>query len=159
VARLALLGVLALVLAASAQARPQRKVMVLRLGITQHGTTRTPHPPLGDTGDVFTTTLLLRNTVAALDRPATSSVGAMLFRYVLHGTCSTENCSGATADIVAVSKLPGGTITASENGVELGQPPIVMPIVEGTGAFEGATGSVTVGQAASPVNIYRLKLP
>jgi hypothetical protein len=158
VARLALLGVVALVLAAPAQARPQGKVMVLRLGISQHGTTRTPHPPLGDAGDVFTTTLLLNNTVAALDKPARASVGAMLFQYVLHGTCSTENCSGATADIVAVSKLPGGTITASENGVQLGRPPIVIPIVKGTGAFAGATGSLTVGAAASPVNVYKVEL-
>src|SRR5204862_754682 len=84
------------------------------LGIIQHGTTRAPHPPLGDEGDVFTTTLLLNNTAAALGKAAKASVGAMTFQYVLHGRCSTESCAGATADIVAISRLPGGTITASE---------------------------------------------
>jgi hypothetical protein len=159
VPRLALLALLALVLCASAEARPQKHGLMLRLSIVQHGTTREPHPPLGDTGDVFTTTLFLNNTVAALDRPAKASVGAMTFQYVLHGTCSTENCNGATADIIAISKLPGGTVTAIEDGVKLGRPPIVIPVTKGTGAFKGATGSLTVGAASSPFNVYKLALP
>ena len=66
VPRVALLAVLALVLIAPAQAVRQGHAQTLTLSIVQHGTTRTPHPPLGDQGDVFTTTLLLNNTVAAL---------------------------------------------------------------------------------------------
>jgi hypothetical protein len=159
VPRLALLALAALVLSGSAQARPTAHGLVLRLSIVQHGTTRTPHPPLGDSGDVFTTTLLLSNTAAALDKPAKSSVGAMTFQYVLHGTCSTENCNGATADIVAVSKFPRGTVTAVETGVKLGRPPIIIPVTKGTGAFKGATGTLTVGAASSPFNVYKLKLP
>lgn len=157
--RVALLGLLALVLAGGAQAAPSVHRETLTLGIVQHGTTRTPHPPLGDEGDVFTTTLLLSNTVAALGRPAKASVGAMTFQYVLHGKCSTESCAGATADIVAVSRLPGGTITASERGVKLGRPPILVPIVKGTGIFKGVTGTLAVGAASSPINTYKLKLP
>ena len=159
VPRLALLATVALVLAGAAQARTQTHPLVLNLTIIQHGTVRTPHPPTGDSGDVFTTTLFLSNTVAALDKPAKASVGAMTFQYVLHGTCSTENCNGASADIVAVSKLPGGTITATENGVKLGRPPIIIPVTKGTGAFKGATGTLTVGAASRPVNTYKLTLP
>ena len=157
--RVALLGLLALVLAGSAQAAPAGHSMTLTLGIIQHGTTRTPHPPLGDQGDVFTTTLLLSNTVAALGKPAKASVGAMTFQYVLHGQCSTESCAGATADITAISRLPGGTITATESGVKLGRPPILVPITKGTGIFKGVTGTLAVGAASSPINTYKLKLP
>jgi len=145
--------------AAAGQARPSAQILNLRLGITQHGTTRTPHPPPGDAGDVFTTTLLLNNTAAALGKGAGASVGAMLFSYVLHGTCSTESCAGANADISAVSKLPGGTVTCAENHVELGRPPIILPITGGTGAFKGATGQVTIGAESSPYNTYRIVLP
>jgi hypothetical protein len=159
VPRLALPVVVALVLAGAAQGRTQTHPLVLNLTIIQHGTVRTPHPPLGDSGDVFTTTLLLSNTAAALNKPAKASVGAMTFQYVLHGTCSTENCNGATADIVAVSKLPGGTVTAAEDGVKLGRPPIIIPVTKGTGAFKGATGTLTVGAESRPVNTYKLKLP
>ena len=159
VPRVALLALVALVLIAPAQAVRASHSQTLTLGIIQHGTTRTPHPPLGDEGDVFTTTLLLNNTVAALGKPAKASVGAMTFQYVLHGKCSTESCAGATADIVAISRLPGGTITASENRVKLGKPPILIPITKGTGAFKGATGMLSVGAESRPINTYQLKLP
>ena len=140
------------------QARPAAHTLVLKLAIQQHGTTRTPHPPVGDAGDVFTTTLLLNNTVAALGKGPGASVGAMLFSYVLHGTCSTESCAGANADISAVSRLPGGTLTAAANKVQLGHPPIVIPITGGTGTYKGATGKVTVGAESSPFNTYDIVL-
>jgi hypothetical protein len=159
VLRVALMALAALVLVAPVQAAPTVRHETLTLSIVQHGTTRTPHPPLGDDGDVFTTTLLLSNTVAALGKPAHSSVGAMTFQYVLHGKCSTESCAGATADIVAISRLPGGTITATDNGVKLGRPPIMIPITKGSGVFAGATGMLSVGAAASPINTYKLTLP
>jgi hypothetical protein len=141
------------------QARPASHTLVLKLGIEQHGTTRTPHPPLGDAGDVFTTTLLLNNTAAALGKGSGASVGAMLFSYVLHGTCSTESCAGATADITATSRFPGGTVIAIAKGVKLGRPPIVIQITKGTGTYKGATGEVTIGAASSPFNTYRIVLP
>jgi hypothetical protein len=159
VPRLALLAALTLVLVAPAQAVRASHSETLTLSIIQHGTTRTPHPPLGDQGDVFTTTLLLSNTAAALGKPAKAAVGAMTFQYVLHGTCSTESCAGATADIVAISRLPGGTLTAIDNGVKLSRPPILVPITKGTGAFKGVTGMLAVGAASSPINTYKLKLP
>jgi hypothetical protein len=154
-----LVVLLALLAVSAGQARSARHVIDLKVAILQHGTTREPHPPLGDAGDVFTTTLLLNNTVPALGRAAKASVGSMLFQYVLHGACSTESCAGATADIVATSRLPGGTIVASENGVKLGRPPIVIPITKGTGVFKGATGSMAVGAASAPFNTYHIILP
>lgn len=157
--RIVPLAAVVLALAAAAQARPASHVLALRLSIIQHGTVRTAHPPAGDAGDLFTTTLLLNNTTAALGKAAGASVGAMIFAYVLHGTCSTESCNGATADITATSRLPGGTVIASATGVKLGHPPIVIPITKGTGAFKGAKGQVTVGAAASPINTYRIVLP
>lgn len=159
VPRVALLALAALVIVVPAQAAGTVRHETLVLSITQHGTTRTPHPPLGDAGDVFTTTILLSNTVAALGKGAHASVGAMTFQYVLHGTCSTESCAGATADIVAITRLPGGTITAVDDGVKLGRPPILIPITKGTGIFKGATGMLAVGAAASPINTYKLTLP
>jgi hypothetical protein len=159
VPRVAFLVLVALVLVAPAEGVGTGRSETLTLGIIQHGTVRTPHPPLGDEGDVFTTTLLLNNTVAALGRAAKASVGAMSFQYVLHGKCSTESCAGATADIVAISRLPGGTITASENRVKLGKPPIVIPIIKGTGIFKGVTGMLSVGAESRPINTYQLKLP
>lgn len=143
----------------ASHARSTSHVLLLKLAIQQHGTTRTPHPPLGDAGDVFTTTLLMNNTVAALGKGPGASVGAMLFSYVLHGTCSTESCAGANADITAISRLPGGTVTGIEKHVELGRPPIVIPITSGTGAYKGASGEVTIGAASSPFNTYRIVLP
>jgi hypothetical protein len=154
-----LLAATALVLTAAAQATPASHVLNVKVAIQQHGTVREPHPPLGDAGDLFTTTLLLSNTTDAFGKPKGKSIGAMTFAYILHGSCSTETCSGATADIVATSKLPGGTIVASENGVKLGRPPIVIPITKGTGAFAGAKGSITVGAASSPFNTYHILLP
>lgn len=133
--------------------------MTLRLAIQQHGTTREPHPPLGDAGDLFTTTLLLNNTVPALNKAAKVSVGSMIFKYILHGICSTSDCNGATADITTISRLPGGTVTATENGVKLGRPPIIIPITKGTGSYTGATGNVTVGAESSPFNTYKIILP
>jgi hypothetical protein len=159
VPRVALLALVALVLVGSAQATQASRSQLLTLTIIQHGTTRTPHPPLGDEGDLFTTTLLLNNTVAALGRPAKASVGSMSFQYVLHGKCSTESCAGATADIVAISRLPGGTITASENRVKLGKPPILIPITKGTGAYKGAAGMLSVGAESRPINTYKFTLP
>jgi hypothetical protein len=159
VPRVVLLVLLAMVLVAPAEAAPAVRSETLTLSIVQHGTVRTPHPPPGDEGDVFTTTLLLSNTVAALGKPARASVGSMSFQYVLHGTCSTESCAGATADIVAISRLPGGTITASEDGVKLGKPPIVIPITKGTGIFKGVTGVLSVGAESRPINTYQLRLP
>src|SRR5262249_2791265 len=52
----------------AAPAAGNTHIVTLRLAIAQHGTVRTPHPPPGDAGDVFTTTLLLNNTRAALRR-------------------------------------------------------------------------------------------
>ena len=154
-----LVALLALLAVPTGQARPAKHVVDLKIAILQHGTTREPHPPLGDGGDVFRTTLLLNNTAPAFGRGAKANVGSMIFQYVLHGACSTETCAGATADIVATSRLPGGTIVASENGVKLGRPPIVIPITKGTGDFQGATGSIAVGAASAPFNTYHIILP
>lgn len=157
--RLLLLSVLALVIVGSAHARRATHVINAKVSIVQHGTIRIPHPPPGDAGDVFITTLLMSNTAPAFGKGAGASIGAMLFQYVLHGTCSTESCAGATADIVATSRLPGGTIIASEKHVALGRPPIVIPITSGTRAYKGASGSVTIGAAAAPYNTYHIILP
>jgi len=161
----AALALLALVFASAAGAANKARrevvthVLVLNLTILQHGTVRTPHAPPGDVGDVFTTTLLLSNTVPALKHGAGAGVGTMFFQYVLHGTCSTESCAGATADILATSELPGGTVVAGKKGVQLGRPPIVLPITKGTGAFKGARGTVVIGAESNPVNHYAITLP
>ena len=84
----------ALSVAGLAQARPASHVINAKVSIEQHGTTRDSRPPDGDVGDIFTTTLLMNNTAEAFGKPKGASVGSMLFRYVIHGTCSTETNHG-----------------------------------------------------------------
>ena len=111
---LPLLAVVSLLVPATAGATHHGTAETLTFRIFQTATIRTAQPPAGDAGDIFTTMLILYNSTDQLGKKTGATVGNMKFSYTLQGSCSTtgSGCKG-TADITTVSKLPGGTISAS----------------------------------------------
>jgi hypothetical protein len=157
---LPLLALVSLLAPAAAGASHHGTGETLTFRIFQTATIRTPGPPAGDAGDVFTTTLILYNTADQVGRKTGANVGNMKFSYTLQGACSTSGsgCKG-TADITTVSKLPGGTITASSPKVPLSKTPYVVTVTGGTGSWKGVKGTIQVAPAGDALNIYKLVLP
>lgn len=65
----------------------------------------------------------------------------------------------ASATLKTVAKLPGGTITASGPLRAAGDGAVSVKVVEGTGIFAGAHGTLTILAPTGPktaVNVYRL---
>ena len=145
--------------AAAGQSAGKPSKLVITLRITQGVTVRHPHPPTGDAGDVFSVDLTLFTTANDFDAAPNTRVGNMNFAYLLHGSCSVagNGCKG-TVDIDTMTKLPGGTITASAKGVPIRQP-FVVGIKSGTGRFAGATGRVVIAPDGSAKNVYSITLP
>jgi hypothetical protein len=138
--------------------KPNKQTLTLR--ITQGVTVRHPHAPAGDAGDVFSTDLTLFTTTDDLDVGPNKKVGNMSFSYLLHGSCSSvvgNGCKG-TVDINTMTKLPGGTITATSIGVPIRQP-FVVAIKGGTGRWAGAKGSVVIAPDGAAKNVYNITLP
>jgi hypothetical protein len=134
--------------------------MNITLRIIQGVTVRHPHPPDGDSGDVFSVDLtLLTIKPNDFDSAPNTRVGNMSFSYLLHGSCSVagNGCKG-TVDIQTMTKLPGGTITAIAQGTPIKQPFIVR-IKSGTGKYKGATGNIVIAPDGAARNIYNIKLP
>ena len=157
---LPLLALVALLAPATAGATHNGKAQTLTFRIFQTATIRTAQPPAGDAGDLFTTTLILYNTTEQLGRKIGATMGSMSFAYTLQGACSTSGsgCKG-TADITTVSKLPGGTITASSLKVPLSKTPYTVTVTGGTGVWKGVKGTVQVAPAGDALNVYKLILP
>jgi hypothetical protein len=151
------LAVLAALLPAGAQTTTGLDFTVR---ITQGATFRHPHPPPGDAGDVFSTTLTLFADEPAFGRAKGARLGTMTFSWTFHGACSTSGagCTG-TSDMDTLTKLPGGTITASGTNVPLSRFPFVVPIQKGTGRFAGASGSIAIAPAGNAESIYKIRLP
>ena len=127
--------------------------------ISQGPTWRYPHPPAGDAGDVFSTTLTIFADGPELGRPANSKLGSMVFSYTMHGSCSSTGagCNGTT-NIDTKTTFPGGTLTADGLKVPLGHVPYVVPIQTGTGRFAGATGSIAIAPAGQAETVFTIKL-
>jgi hypothetical protein len=133
--------------------------MTLSFTIFQEATHRHAHPPPGDAGDSYSTTLLLNNAVPQFGKGVGSHVGSMSFAYTLSGNCaSASGCTGTT-NITTVSYLPGGTITAASNNVPLGKRPFVVQVQSGTGAFKGVKGKVEIAPGGDAKQSYVLTLP
>ena len=132
--------------------------MNFKVRIIQEATYRHPHPPDGNEGDVFSTTLRLFAIGPLLGKPDKAFVGTMSFSYTFQGVCSSSGagCKGTT-DIQTLSKLPGGTITANGSKVSLGHLPYVVPIVSGTGIFAGAKGTVLIAPSGAAEDVYDIK--
>ena len=143
----------------SAQGQGKSSV-VLKFKIIQQATFRHPHPPDGDPGDSFSTTLVLINIGEQLGKATGRRVGTMSFAYTLSGACGADSpgCRGTT-DIQTVSKLPGGTIAANGVKVPLGVRPFVVKVISGTGAFKGASGSVAIAPFFQSTETYTLSVP
>ena len=106
--------------------------MVFTVRLIQEATYRHPHPPDGNAGDVFSTTLRLFAIGPLFGKPDKSYVGTMSFSYTFQGACSSAGvgCKGTT-NLDTLTKLPGGTLTANGKNVSLGRLPYVVPISSG----------------------------
>ncbi len=157
--RLATLALVLLVAAAAAAEGQSKSKLVVTLRIDQGVTIRHPNPPPGDPGDRFSVDLTLFTINADFDASPNKRIGNMNFSYILHGTCSDfgTNCKG-TVDITTVTKLPGGTITAVNNGGPIRQP-FIVTIRGGTGRYAGARGNIVIAPDGAKKNIYNITLP
>jgi hypothetical protein len=128
--------------------------------IDQGPTYRHPHPPAGDAGDVFSTTLTMFANEPEFGKSTNAKLGTMTFSYTLHGSCSSAaaGCSGTTS-IQTLTTFPGGTLVADRNNVPFTNAGFVLPIQSGTGRFAGATGSVAVAPAGQAQSNYTIVLP
>jgi hypothetical protein len=133
--------------------------MSITLRIIQGVTIRHPHPPAGDSGDVFSVDLTLLTIKNDFDAAPNTRVGNMNFSYLLHGSCSVagNGCKG-TVDIETTTKLPGGTLSAIAKGTPIRQP-FVVSIKSGTGRYKGATGTVVIAPDGAARNVYNINLP
>ena len=160
VRRVALLAVV-LLLGGTVPAEGQTatKTLVLHFTIFQEATHRHVHPPAGDAGDSYSTTLILTNAVAQMGKAVGGHEGNMSFAYTLSGSCAgTGGCSGTT-DIQTLTHFKDGTITAQSNNVPLGKRPFVVKVISGTGAYKGVTGRVEIAPKGDPKTDYFLTLP
>jgi autotransporter-associated beta strand protein len=63
-----------------------------------------------------------------------------------------------TATYSGTTRLPGGTLILSGGAYTLQNGDLVIPVTGGTGAFDGMTGTLTVGKGRNHVrNTYSLK--
>jgi hypothetical protein len=102
-------------------------------------------------GDRQLFTSRLRNAVTQFGKPKGTVVGSD--RSTLVVTASRK------ARMQTVAKLPGGTITVSGLLSAAGNGAISVPVVSGTGIFEGAKGTLTILKAIdanTAGNVYRL---
>jgi hypothetical protein len=153
-------GLLALLAATLPAAGETTTSLSFTVRITQGITFRHPHPPEGDAGDVFSTTLTLFATDEQFGKPKNAKLGTMTFTWDFRGACSSTGagCKG-TSDMDTITKLPGGTITADGKDVPLSHLPFLVPIQKGTGRFAGATGSIAIAPAGHAESIYKITLP
>jgi hypothetical protein len=146
---LALAALLALASAAAVPAAVAR-MLVIRLKSVTVARSIKDVPPKGPSrGDVYSGRFGLLNVVPQLGRNAGAAVGTE------HS--SLKLTSRTMAIVSGVVTLPGGTIVYSGRGRLGSNAPI--PVVDGTGRFAGARGTLTVGNGTSPLNTYRLTLP
>lgn len=134
--------------------------LIFKVTLVQEETIRHPHPPAGNAGDTFSTTLRLNAVGSVLGFPAGTPMGTMAFNWgPLSGSCSSSSasCSGTT-NIQTVTRLPGGTITAGSNNISLSDG-IVVPVQSGTGIFKGVSGTIQIAPLGVAVDVFHLKMP
>ena len=102
-------------------------------------------------GDAIRGTELLRNAVRQFDKPRGAVVGTD--RYVITAVALQR------IRVDFVTRFPGGTVHAHGVGRAGSKPEV--PIVGGTGAYAGATGSIEGRHLANgeKLNTYRLQVP
>ncbi|HEY4348895.1 MAG TPA: hypothetical protein VGM80_15030, partial [Gaiellaceae bacterium] len=65
----------------------------------------------------------------------------------------------STADFDTVTMLPGGTVIASGKAISISRPTITIPVVGGTGRYEGARGTITISPSSTKFSTFRLIIP
>jgi hypothetical protein len=134
--------------------------LTFQVTLVQEATVRHPHPPAGDAGDTFSTVLKLNAIGDVLGFPNGTPMGSMSFTWgPLNGSCSSNaaECSGTT-NILTLTKLPGGTITANGINVSLSNG-IILPVQSGTGIFKGVKGTVYVAPGGNHTDVFKLQMP
>jgi hypothetical protein len=139
---------------------PAKGPLTFSVRLIQEATYRHPHPPAGDPGDTFSTTLRLFAIGNVLGFPNNTPMGTMAFTWgPLNGSCSTTaaECSGTT-NLQTMTRLPGGTITANGMNISLSKG-LIVPIQSGTGIFKGVTGSIEIAPQGVAQDVFHLKMP
>lgn len=119
------------------------------------------HPPSGEVGDTFDSSLSLVNRRAAQLGFAPHAVaGSMRFSYTIRHQCAAfiPSCT-ATADFATVSTLPGGTVVANGSQISIAEPTITIPVVGGTGLYKGARGTISISPSSTKRSVFTLTLP
>ena len=142
------------------QGKQAAHTLSFKVRLIQEATYRTPHPPDGNAGDVFSVTLRLYAIGPLFGHPDKGFIGTMLFSYTFQGACSSSGtgCKGTT-NLNTLTTLPGGTLTANGAKISLGHLPYLVPILKGTGTFAGATGSIQIAPSGAAEDVYVVKLP
>lgn len=141
-------------------APPAKGPLSFTVRLIQEATYRHAHPPTGDAGDTFSTTLRLYAVGNVLGFPNNTPMGTMAFTWgPLNGSCSTTaaECSGTT-NLETVTRLPGGTITANGSNVNLGRG-LVVPVQSGTGIFKGVKGTIQIAPKGVAEDVFKLVMP
>jgi hypothetical protein len=153
IAQICVVAVLALAFVSQAVGAAAVSQLVIRVQSNTASGTLTHHPPAGPRNDVVVEHDLLVNArQSQFGQPAGAPVGSDVATITYQTNTSLV--------IRATASLPGGTILVA--GVVRVRPgrPTVVPVVGGTGAYAGATGTETIGtSSASPLNTYRLSIP
>jgi hypothetical protein len=157
-----LVSLLSGILGAAGQGSTAAKVKhtTFKVRLIQEQTIRHPHPPAGDLGDVFSTTLRLFAIGDVLGYPDNTPMGTMAFSWTDNGVIcgdAAPGCKGKTS-IKTLTRLPGGTITANALNVSLSHG-LIVPIQSGTGIFKGVSGSISIAPSGVAEDIFTLVLP
>jgi hypothetical protein len=150
----------ALAVSIAATSQGAKGPVTFKVTLVQEATIRHAHPPVGDAGDTFSTVLKLNAIGSVLGLPNGTPMGSMAFTWgPLNGSCSSNaaECSGTT-NILTLTKLPGGTITANGIHISLANG-IILPVQSGTGIFTGVKGTVFVAPGGDHVDVFKLQMP
>ncbi len=153
VARVSVVGGLALAFAAQAFGAAAASQLVIRVQSSTTSGTLTHHPPAGPRNDVVVEHDALVNAKPGqfgqpVGAPIGSDVATITYR------------TNTSLVIRASASPPGGPSPGAGGGAVRPGRPTVVPVVGGTGAFAGATGTETIGTSSvSPLNTYRLSIP
>jgi hypothetical protein len=144
---LALAGCLALVIVPAATAARSRTIVVISntVALSRHDVA----PKGASKGDTVVYRDRLVNAAAQFGKQKGALVGSDA------GTLTFT--SGNTAGYKGTARLPGGTLRISGDVYTSTAHELVFQVTGGTGAFAGATGTLTVGTGKDHVlNTYRL---
>ncbi len=154
----ALAGIVAATALAAGTKHDAKGPLTFQVRLIQEATYRHPHPPVGDPGDSFSTTLRLFAVGDVLGFPNNTPMGTMAFMWgpLKGGSCSTAaaSCSGTT-NLETTTRLPGGTITANGVNISLTHG-LIVPIQSGTGIFKGVKGTVDIAPNGNAVDVFKL---